>query len=48
MAEKLAEAIKEGVSQLDVQRKWLKDYFSRPRSSRKYAFYTNITTLRGR
>lgn len=42
MVPKLVKAIDDVMVQIEEQRRFLRDYFSRPRYSRKYAFYTKI------
>ena len=42
MMNKLHTAIDEAMKQVEEQRKWLKDYYSKPKIARKMAFYTKM------
>jgi hypothetical protein len=42
MMSKLHTAIDDALKQIEEQRKWLKDYFSKPEIARKMAFYTRL------
>lgn len=48
MAAKLGTAIDSAISNVEDQRKWLKDYFSRSKARRRYAFYTNLNVAGAR
>lgn len=47
MMDKLGAAIAEARTHISEQQKFLKDYFSRPRRERKYAFYTKVNMWGG-